>query len=190
MLRKGNLKRENESLLIAAQNNAIMTNHIKSTQQNSKCRLCGDRNETINHVIIQCSKLAQKENKRRHDSAGKEIHWKLCRRFKVDHMNKGYMHNKESVQENETHKLLWDFEIKTDPQIFARRRDLIIINNKKEKRTCRIVDFEVPADHRVKLKENEKKNKYWDLDRELKKNVEHERRLYKLKSVLLLQDCY
>ena len=29
-LRKGNLKRETDSLLIATQNNAIRTNHIKS----------------------------------------------------------------------------------------------------------------------------------------------------------------
>ena len=64
-LRKGNLKRETESLLIAAQDNAIRTNHIKAridkTQQNSKCRLCGDRDETINHIISECGKLAQKE---------------------------------------------------------------------------------------------------------------------------------
>ena len=54
-LRKGNLKRETESLLTAAQDNAIRTNHIKAridkTQQNSKCRLCSD-------IISECSKLA------------------------------------------------------------------------------------------------------------------------------------
>ena len=70
-LRKGNFKRETESLLIAAQNNAIRTNHIKAriekTQQNSKCRLCGDSDETINHIISECSKLAQKEYKTSHD---------------------------------------------------------------------------------------------------------------------------
>ena len=70
LLRKGNLKRETESLLIAAQDNAIRTNHIKAiidkTQQNSKCMLCGDRDETINHIISECSKLAQKEYKARH----------------------------------------------------------------------------------------------------------------------------
>ena len=53
--RKGNLKRETESLLIAAQDNALRTNHIKAridkTQQNSKCRLCGVKDETINHII-------------------------------------------------------------------------------------------------------------------------------------------
>ena len=31
------------------------------------------------------------------------------------------------------------------------------------------MDFVVPADHRVKLKESEKKDKYLDLARELKK---------------------
>ena len=78
-LRKGNLQREMESLLIAAQDNAIRTNHIKAridkTQQNSKCRLCGDRDETINHIISKCIKLAQKEYKKRHDWVGKVIHW-------------------------------------------------------------------------------------------------------------------
>ena len=35
-------------------------------------------------------------------------------------------------------------------------------------RTCKIVDFGVPADHRIKLKVCEKKDKYLDLARELK----------------------
>ena len=39
--------------------------------------------------------------------------------------------------------------------------------------TCKIVDFAVPADHRIKLKKCEKKDKYFDLVRELKKTVEH-----------------
>ena len=73
-LRKGNLKRETESLQISAQNNAIITNHIKvrigKTQQNSKCRLYGDRDENINHIISECSKLAQKEYKTGHDWVG------------------------------------------------------------------------------------------------------------------------
>ena len=61
-VRKGNLKRRTESLQIAVKKNALRTNHIKARidkpQQNSKCRLCGDRDETINHIISECSKLA------------------------------------------------------------------------------------------------------------------------------------
>ena len=170
-LRKGNLNREMESLLILAQDNAIRTNHIKAridkTQQNSKCRLCSDRDETINHIISECSKLAQKEYKVRHDWAGKMIHWEMCKKFKFNHTNKWYMHSLAPVLENDTHKLLWDFNIQTDHLIPARRLDLIIII--KKKRICKAVDFAVPADHRINLKKCEKKDKYLDLARELKK---------------------
>ena len=84
---------------------------IDKTHQNSKCRLCGDRDETINHIISECSKLAQKENKTRHDRVGKVIHWKMCTKFKFDHTNRWYMHNPTSVLENDTHKLQWEFVI-------------------------------------------------------------------------------
>ena len=72
------------------------------------------------------------------------------------------MHNPAPVLENDTHKLLWDFNVQTDHLIPATKPDQIIINNKK-KRTCKIVDFAVPADHRIKLKEYEKKDKYLNL---------------------------
>ena len=42
------------------------------------------------------------------------------------------MHNQASILENDTHKLLWDFDIQTDHLILARRPDLIIINKKRE----------------------------------------------------------
>ena len=80
-LRNGNLKRETASLRTTAWNNAIRTNHIKlrieKTQQNSKWRLCGDRNETINHIIRECSTLAQKEYKTRHNWVDKGMHKEL-----------------------------------------------------------------------------------------------------------------
>ena len=45
------------------------------------------------------------------------------------------------------------------------------------------MDFVVPADHRVKLKESEKNNKYLDFLRKLKKTVEHESDNYILDTV-------
>ena len=82
------------------------------------------------------------------------------------------MNKPKSVLEYETHKLLWDFDIQTDHLTSARQPDFIIIN--KKERTCRIVDFAVPVELRMKLKECEKRDKYLDLARELKKTVEHE----------------
>ena len=90
----------------------------------------------------------------------------MCKKLKYDHTNKWYRHNPVPVLENNTHKHVWDFDIHTDYLISARRPDLIIIN--KKKRTCKVVDFAVPADHRIKLKECVKKDKYLDLARQLK----------------------
>ena len=94
----------------------------------------------------------------------------MCKKFKFDHTNK--WHNSASVLENDTHKFLWYLDIQTDHLISVRQLDFIIINQKKKKkkkkRTCKFVNFAVPADHRIKLKESEKKDKYLDLARELK----------------------
>ncbi len=95
----------------------------------------------------------------RHDWVGKVIHWEMGRKFQFDHTNKWYMHNPAPVLENNTHKLLWDFDKHTDHLFPARRPDLIIIN-KKKKRISKIVDLTW-----------EKKDKYLDLARELKKKL-------------------
>ena len=78
------------------------------------------------------------------------------------------MHNEVSVRQHDTHQFRWDFDIQTVYLSLARRPDLII-THKKEKRTCKIVDFTVPTDQRIKLKQSEKKDKYLSLAKELKK---------------------
>ena len=67
------------------------------------------------------------------------------------------MHKLESLLENKSHKIHKKFEIQMDHQISARRPDRFLINKKKKvrkkegKRTCYLVDFGIPADHRVKI---------------------------------------
>ena len=105
------------------------------------------------------------------------IHWELCKIFKFDHMNKWYMHNPTSVQVNDT---ISSGILTSAHLISARRPDLIIKKKKKKKRIkgkakkkkkriCKIPNFAVLADQGVKFKESEKKNKYLDLARELKR---------------------
>ena len=85
------------------------------------------------------------------------------------------MHKSKSVLEYEMHKIHWNFEIQTDHQIPSGKPDSVIVYKKKKKKTNRIMDFAVLADLRVKIKENEKRNNYLDLARELKKKaLEHE----------------
>ena len=116
-LRRGNHKRETESLSVASENNAIRTNYAKvkshTTDKNGKCMLCGDNDETSDHVISKCIKLAKKEYKKRCDLVTKVIH---CKRLEFDPINKS-----ESVKEIEMHEILWDVEIQTDHTIPSRR---------------------------------------------------------------------
>ena len=55
-----------------------------------------------NHINSEWSKLVQKENKTRQDWVEKVINWELCKKLKLDHTIKWYMHKLESLLDNET----------------------------------------------------------------------------------------
>ena len=77
-LRKGNLKKESEFLLIAAQQR-LETNFVNAridkAQQNSICRQCSDRDKMIIHIMSKCSKIVQREFKTRAEWVGKMMNW-------------------------------------------------------------------------------------------------------------------
>ena len=117
--------------------------------------MCRKVDESIDHIASGCSKLAQKEYKRRHDNLGKIVPWKLARKCNFEAGDKWYEHEPESVLENEDHKILWDFSIQTDHVIEARRPDLVVVA--KKERSCKIIDFAVPGDSRIEKKEKDRK---------------------------------
>ena len=72
-LLKGDLKGCTEALICSAQEQALRTNYIKfhidKTVDSPLCRMCGERGESIYHLISESEKLAQREYKRRHDDS-------------------------------------------------------------------------------------------------------------------------
>ena len=80
------------------------------------------------------------------------IIWELCKRLKFDHTIKWYIHKPESVLENETHGILWDFEIQIDHPIRARRPDVDLINKdeKKQQKNLSTSGFAVPVNKQEK----------------------------------------
>ena len=62
-LRNGTLKKETEGMLMAAQDQALRTNAIKSRIDKQDvspvCRMCGKREESIALVVVENEKLAQ-----------------------------------------------------------------------------------------------------------------------------------
>ena len=84
LLQNGDLKRKIESTIVAAHIQSIRTNLVKAKiekgQGDSLCRVCRKVDESIEHTVSGCSKLAQKEYKKRHHNLGKIVHWKLARK--------------------------------------------------------------------------------------------------------------
>ena len=140
------MKRETESLIVAAQNHSIRTNLVKAkinkSQKDTLCRLYKKADESIDHVVSGCSKLAQKEYKRRHDNLGKIVHWKLARKCNFEAGDKWYEHEPENVLESEDYKIFWDISIQTDHVIKTWTPDFAVVD--KTMRTCKIIDFSLP----------------------------------------------
>ena len=131
------------------------------------CRVCRKVDESIDYIVNGCSKLAQKEYKRRHNNLGKIVYRKLTRKCNFDAGDKCYEREPESVLENEDYKISWDFSVQTNLVIEPRRPDLVVAD--KKERICKIIDFAVPGDSRIEEKEKDKIEKYQDLERELQK---------------------
>ena len=70
-LSKGDLKAETKSEIVAAQDQALQTKYyvtkILSTETDSKCRLCQQFDETIDHIISACPILAKEQYTKRYD---------------------------------------------------------------------------------------------------------------------------
>ena len=114
---------------------------MNNMQENREYRICGDRDKTVNHIISEGSKLAQKEYKSRHDWVGKVIHWELCKKLKLHHTNKWYM-QKLSLKMTRPH-----------------------FSYQERKKTWQFT----PVNLIVKMKENKKLDKYMDRTIEMKK---------------------
>ena len=80
-----------------------------------------------------------------------------------------YMHKPESVIENENYSILWVFTIQLNHSIPSKTPDIVLIYKKKERP---LMGFAVTSDHKVKIEESKKIDKYLVLVRG-KKLVEH-----------------
>ena len=92
-----------------------------------------DRDETINHIISECSKLAQREYKTRHDRVGKVIHWEKCKKFKFYHTNKWHMHSPAPVLENDIQTSMGRWHTNGSPNLGQKTRPYN--NQQKKKKT-------------------------------------------------------
>ena len=77
-LTNGELKKATEGFIMAAQDQALRTNaintNIDKTANDSKCRLCKEKEETVDHQVRACSKIAQTDYKDTHNKVASMLH--------------------------------------------------------------------------------------------------------------------
>ena len=168
-LKNGGLKGCTESLICAVQDQALranyFTHHIDNTAESPLCRLCGEKGETVSHIVSECKMLAQREYKRRNDTIAREVHWALCGEFGLERTSKWYEHKLEGVTRKGSIKVLWHFTIQCYHEIEARRPDIVVID--EDLKECKIIDVAFSWDSRIRSKEREKIEKLGNLKREV-----------------------
>ena len=77
-LKSSGLKSETEGLIIAAQDQSLMTKQYQSkiikNGMSPKCRLCNEYDETIDHIVSGCPVLAKSEFIQRNNKAASYMH--------------------------------------------------------------------------------------------------------------------
>jgi hypothetical protein len=97
-LKFGDIKGETESLFVAAQDHALAQALKEETE--SKCELCMEYEETIDHLTSGCPVL---ENKYiiRHDKLCMHLHYSICREFGIKVPDISYPYVPKPVCEHE-----------------------------------------------------------------------------------------
>jgi hypothetical protein len=95
------LKFGTESMMVVAQDQAVSTNYFKNKvlkeKIDSKCRLCKQHEETIDHLISGCPILAKNEYLMRHDKVGAHLHYSMCKALDIKTTDKWYTHVQTSM---------------------------------------------------------------------------------------------
>jgi len=133
---------------VTAQDQAQQTKYyatkILNTDIDSKCRLCQQFVETIDHIISACPILAKEQYIKRHDRVCEQLHFNICKETGVELDKKHwYEHVTKSVETIQGGKvtILWNQQIQTDRTIPNNKPDIIIRDNVKG--TCMLIDVAI-----------------------------------------------
>jgi len=133
---------------------------ILNTETDSKCRLCQQFDETIDHIISACPILAKEQYIKRHYRLCAQLHFNICKETGVQLDKKHwYEHVPKSVETGQggNVNILWNQQVQTDRTIPNNKPDIVIRDN--EKRTCMLIDVAISGDRNVIKKRSRENSK-------------------------------
>ena len=127
------------------------------------CRVCGQAEETIVHLLSVCPQLtATAAYLYCHNLVASVIHWDLSKVFSLPSSSSSWFnHYLQPVAENSLVMILWDFNLVSESHHLSNRPDIVVFNYVKK--TILFIEVSCPADINVPSKEREKLNKYQPL---------------------------
>jgi len=107
---------------VAAQDQVLNTKYyatkILHTETDSKCRLCQQHDETIDHIISAWPILAKEQYVKRHDKVSAQIYLNICKETGVQLDKKHwykyeYVPNSVVTNQGGTVTILWNQQVQT-----------------------------------------------------------------------------
>lgn len=171
-LRVGNIFVETEGFVAAIQDQVIPTRAyrkriLREDITNTTCRLCANKEETLDHLMAGCSVLAPKAYLDRHNHVAKILHQQLRRVYMgTEDLEPYYKYDPPAICEDDETRIYWNRTIITDKPIPNNIPDIVV--TLKKKKQVYIIDIAVPLAVNTDKTYSEKINKYLPLSDEIK----------------------
>ena len=170
-LKKGSLGFDGERIILAAQDQGLLTNGFKKMAKisnNDQCRFCKSAVESTTHLISACQiMLADGHYTARHNRVCSYLHWSICNEYGIE-TKPVWEHNPEPVTATESVSIFYDKPIVLGRYVEggAIKPDIVVWD--KTKKSAKIIEVTVPNDFGLNRAEREKYNKYQDLKNDLR----------------------
>ena len=173
-LRKGMLAYDAEKLIVAAQDQGLMTKGFMKMAKlisDDRCRFCKTDQESVSHLLSACKVLlADGYYTKRHNKLCRYLHWIISKEYNLPYAENVWEHEPSDICGNEEVTVYYDKILPTARYIeeSAVKPDLTIWNRKEK--TAQLIEVSVPNDFGINQAERVKKTKYLDLMDDLKRS--------------------
>ena len=170
-LKDGRLGYNDERVILAAQDQALMTNGFKKMaglSQDDQCRFCHEAVESGNHLMSGCKiLLADGHYTKRHNKVCRYLHWSICREYNIE-TKPVWLHEPAMTTAQGDIVILYDKPLHCGRYIDggAIKPDIVVWH--RTEKWAKIIEVSVPNDFGLNRVEREKQNKYQDLKHDLR----------------------